>query len=159
MSVQSESKEESIEFPKTLEKISQTLISGGESALLAYAALRQMLEEIDLFELSGKIQKKPRQFAVICFLRSFVINSIVRNLGEDNMGIPMKSEAGKGMKIFANILKDVGIFIQNSLFRNRDSQSMGTIEHIYADYYSLLRFCNELWRNEVCDPDEKYFSP
>ncbi|MDP3057444.1 MAG: hypothetical protein Q8N37_02915 [bacterium] len=129
------------ELRENLEKISKKLTKGGNDSTEALYQLQEVLDRSDTFGLAGKIN--PRLVSVVWILKKF-IHDLWTNMGGDNPGFP-KDE---GTQILQDIARHLGVFIQNSLFRNRPRDSIGTFEDVIKSYYALLHLAEEYYKKE-----------
>lgn len=127
------------ELRENLEKISKKLIKGGNDSIEALYQLQEVLDESDIF--AGKIN--PRLVSVVWILKNFT-HDLWANMGGDSVGFPKDG----GTQILQDIAKHLGVFIQNSLFRNKPRDSIGTFEDVIRSYYELLHLAEEYYKEE-----------
>lgn len=133
------------EMLQGLEKLSPRLIKGDDDSIEALYNLKDLLDKVELFEDAGRVD--PRLLSIVWILESF-IHDLWANFGGDSKGIPKTG----GKEILQNIARYIGVYIQNSLFKNAPRESIGTFEDVIASYGELLRNAGESYEKE--EPQE-----
>ncbi len=138
----SNSKKKEEELNKQLERISLELKKGDDASIKALYELKELLYPIETYKLAGKIT--PRLVSIVWILKTF-IHDLWANLGDDSKGLPKTN----GAQLLKEIAMSLGIFIQNSLYRNRPAESIGTFENVVKFYYELLHLTEEASKKDL----------
>ncbi|MFA6096835.1 MAG: hypothetical protein WC788_04370 [Candidatus Paceibacterota bacterium] len=137
------------EWMVNLQMYSWEMEKGGTYAVAAFNDLLDMLKGFDLVKAHEKMCDDGNLFGVVCFLRDFSRN-LAGSFGEGSTGFPIEN----GTEIYYEILKEMGIYVKMSLFREGGSELKATIEDIYVNYARLLKVTQEAMVQGL--PEDKF---
>lgn len=141
-----DSKFQQQELLESLNAISKELEQGSIEALYG---LKKLLRGPSFRKVEFSKQVEPRVFTVIWLLHEFVWRNLWANFGGDTMtGFPRE----EGMPYINEISKNLGQFIQETLFRK--GEPIERLIKTIGAYFTLLYICEEKLKKGEYSPDD-----